>query len=160
MAGGIPLFTRRVHPEKVMNQVDWNRLVFFATLFILTGVIELNHLTEDIFAALAPLLPRGASGLSLITVITSNLVSNMPAVLRPAVAHLANPTAGWLTRATSSTLAGNLTLLGSVANLIVAASAARRGIQLTFWEYTKSGLVVTLLTLVIGIGWIEWFTWK
>jgi len=162
VAATILLFTRRVHPEKVMNEVDWNLLVFFAALFILTGVIELNHLTDGIFAALAPFLQKGAAGLSLITVIMSNLVSNVPAVLllRPAVAHLADPTAGWLTLAAASTLAGNLTLLGSVANLIVAESAAKRGIKLTFWEYTRAGIIITLLSLVIGIGWIQLFIWK
>ncbi|MCS7011336.1 MAG: anion transporter [Anaerolineales bacterium] len=162
VAGCILLFTRRVRPEKVMNEVDWNLLVFFAALFILTGVIELYHLTDGIFAALASFLERGAAGLSLITVIMSNLVSNVPAVLllRPAVMALPNPTAGWLTLAVASTLAGNLTLLGSVANLIVAESAAKRGIKLTFWEYTKAGLLITVLSLAIGIAWIQLFIWK
>lgn len=162
IAGCVLLLTRRVHPEKVMNQVDWNLLVFFAALFILTGVIELNHLTDGLFAFLAPFLNSGATGLSLITVVMSNLVSNVPAVLllRPAVMNLSNPVSGWLTLAASSTLAGNLTLLGSVANLIVAETAARRGIKLTFWEYTKSGLVITLISLVLGIVWIQIFIWQ
>ena len=162
IAGCILLFTRRVHPEKVMNQVDWNLLAFFAALFILTGVIELNHLTEEIFAVLTPFLKQGALALSLIAAVLSNLVSNVPAVLllRPAVAALPNPNAGWLTLAVSSTLAGNLTLLGSVANLIVAEIAGRRGIKLTFGEYTKSGIVITLISLAIGILWIQLFIWK
>lgn len=162
IAGCVLLFTRRVHPEKVMNQVDWNLLTFFAALFILTGVIELNHLTDGIFAALSPFLTSGALALSLISVGLSNLVSNVPAVLllRPAVAALSNPTAGWLTLAASSTLAGNLTLLGSVANLIVAEIAARRGVKLTFWEYTKSGLLITLISLALGVLWIQVFIWK
>ncbi len=161
VAGCALLFTRRVHPEKVMNEVDWNLLVFFAALFILTGVIELNHLTDGIFAALQPYIAQGALGLSAISVVLSNLVSNVPAVLllRPAVAALPNPQAGWLTLAASSTLAGNLTLLGSVANLIVAESAAKRGISLTFNEYTKSGFVITLISLVLGVVWIEIFIW-
>ncbi len=162
VAGCALLFTRRVHPEKVMNEVDWNLLVFFAGLFILTGVIELNGLTDNLFAFLAPYLDRGATALSVITVLLSNLVSNVPAVLllRPAIAKLSNPQAGWLTLAAASTLAGNLTLLGSVANLIVAESAAKRGIRLTFWEYTKSGLVITLISLVLAIAWIQIFIWK
>lgn len=162
IAGCILLFTRRVHPEKVMNQVDWNLLVFFAALFILTGVIELNHLTDGIFKFLQPYISSGAFALSIISAVLSNLVSNVPAVLllRPAVATLVDPIAGWLTLAVSSTLAGNLTLLGSVANLIVAEVAARRGIKLTFWEYTKSGMIITLISLLIGIVWIEIFIWK
>jgi Na+/H+ antiporter NhaD/arsenite permease-like protein len=162
IAGCVLLFTRRVHPEKVMNQVDWNLLTFFASLFILTGVIELNHLTDGLFALLSPFLRSGALALSLISVVLSNLVSNVPAVLllRPAVAALSNPMAGWLTLAASSTLAGNLTLLGSVANLIVAEIASRRGVKLTFWEYTKSGLLITLISLALGVIWIQFFIWK
>ncbi len=162
IAGCALLFTRRVHPEKVMNEVDWNLLVFFAALFILTGVIELNHLTDGIFAALQPYINKGALGLSAISVVLSNLVSNVPAVLllRPAVTALPNPTAGWLTLAAASTLAGNLTLLGSVANLIVAESAAKRGIKLTFWEYTQSGFVITLVSLLLGVTWLQLFIWQ
>lgn len=162
IAGCVLLFTRRVHPEKIMSQVDWNLLVFFAALFILTGVIELNHLTDGIFTFLQPYLGRGALALSAITVLLSNLVSNVPAVLllRPAVTALPNPEAGWLTLAAASTLAGNLTLLGSVANLIVAEIAAKRNVKLTFAEYTKSGFVITLISLVLGVTWIQLFIWR
>jgi Na+/H+ antiporter NhaD/arsenite permease-like protein len=75
------------------------------------------------------------------------------------VAALANPTAGWLTLAAASTLAGNLTLLGSVANLIVAESAARRQVHLEFWEYTKAGALITVISLVIGVAWLGWMVW-
>ena len=162
IAGCVLLLTRRVHPEKIMSQVDWNLLVFFAALFILTGVIELNHLTDRIFATLQPYLNQGALTLSAFTVVLSNLVSNVPAVLllRPAVTALPNPEAGWLTLAASSTLAGNLTLLGSVANLIVAEIAAKRGVRLTFREYTKSGFVITLISLLLGVTWIQLFIWR
>jgi Na+/H+ antiporter NhaD/arsenite permease-like protein len=68
--------------------------------------------------------------------------------------------AGWLTLAAASTLAGNLTLLGSVANLIVAESAHRRKVELTFWEYTKAGAIITVLTLVISTVWLQLFIWK
>jgi Na+/H+ antiporter NhaD/arsenite permease-like protein len=99
---------------------------------------------------------------SLITVILSNLVSNVPAVLllRPVVEILQNPSAGWLTLAAASTLAGNLTLLGSVANLIVAEIADRYRITLSFWEYTKAGLIITLMSLLTGIFYIVLFIWK
>jgi len=162
IAGCALLFTRRVHPEKVMNQVDWNLLVFFAALFILTGVIELNHLTDGIFDLLAPYLNQGALTLSAIAVVLSNLISNVPAVLllRSAVSALPNPTAGWLTLAASASLAGNLTLLGSVANLIVAETASRRGVKLTFWEYTKTGFIITIISLLFGILWIQLVIWQ
>ncbi|HEX7356647.1 MAG TPA: anion transporter, partial [Ignavibacteriaceae bacterium] len=63
----------------------------------------------------------------------------------------------WLALAMSSTFAGNLTLLGSVANLIVAESAKRKGIKLEFMEYLKSGIPITILTLILGIFWLSFF---
>ncbi|HTP01478.1 MAG TPA: hypothetical protein VMJ64_08900 [Anaerolineales bacterium] len=109
-----------------------------------------------------PLVGGGAAGLFVITVILSNLVSNVPAVLllKPIVAGLANARAGWLTLAAASTFAGNLTLLGSVATLIVAETAARRNIRLGFWEFTRAGAAITLASLAICIGWLQLFLWR
>lgn len=91
----------------------------------------------------------------------SNLVSNVPAVLllKSIAASFRDPDAGWLMLATASTLAGNLTLLGSVANLIVAEIAARWRVDLNFWEYTRVGLVITLLSLIFGTLWVQIFFW-
>jgi Na+/H+ antiporter NhaD/arsenite permease-like protein len=61
----------------------------------------------------------------------------------------------WLSLAMSSTFAGNLTVLGSVANLIVVESASREGVRISFWEYCKVGIPLTILTLVLGIGWLQ-----
>ena len=88
----------------------------------------------------------------------SNLVSNVPAVLLfkpviPAMPAAVQETA-WLALAMSSTLAGNLTVLGSVANLIVVESAPREGVSLSFWDYSRVGVPVTLLTLALGIAWL------
>ncbi len=155
------LFTRRVEAEKVLAEVDWSLLVFFAALFILTGSLEANGITQALFARLDIGSQANVFNLSAITVVLSNLVSNVPAVLllRPVAAALPNPTAGWLTLAAASTLAGNLTLLGSVANLIVAESAARRQVHLDFWEYTKAGALITLISLVLGVAWLGWVVW-
>jgi Na+/H+ antiporter NhaD/arsenite permease-like protein len=89
-------------------------------------------------------------------VVLSNLISNVPAVLlfRPFVPSFPDPTRTWLTLAMATTLAGNLTLLGSVANLIVAEIARRMGVELTFSEYLKSGAVITILSLAVGVGWL------
>ena len=61
----------------------------------------------------------------------------------------------WLALAMSSTLAGNLTVLGSVANLIVVENAQREGVTVSFWEYCKVGVPLTLLTLALGIAWLQ-----
>ena len=94
--------------------------------------------------------------LTVVAVVLSNLISNVPAVLlfRPFVPEFPNPPQVWLTLAMATTLAGNLTLLGSVANLIVAESARRQGVNLTFGEYLKAGLPITLLTLLVGSFWL------
>jgi Na+/H+ antiporter NhaD/arsenite permease-like protein len=84
----------------------------------------------------------------------SNLVSNVPAVILwlPVVPKVPKPDFIWLVMAMSSTFAGNLTLLGSMANLIVAERAESRGEQLRFGDYLKAGIPVTLLTLCWGIA--------
>ncbi len=157
------LLTRRIKPEKILSRIDWGLLLFFAALFMISGVMEDSGITLGLMNGIFhPLVGGSAVGLSLVTVVLSNLVSNVPAVLllKPVVTILPNPRAGWLTLAAASTLAGNLTLLGSVANLIVAEIASRRNVELKFWEYTKAGVIITMLTLAVAIGWIALFISK
>ncbi len=92
----------------------------------------------------------------LVVALLSNLVSNVPAVMlfRPLVPHFGDPQAVWLTFAMASTFAGNLTLLGSVANLIVAEGAKRAGVDLTFGTYLRVGPPITIITIVIGGLWL------
>lgn len=162
IAGCILLLTRRVKPDKVLAAIDTDLLFFFAALFIVSGALEVGGLLIPLFVSARGWAGGGVWAFSAITAILSNLVSNVPAVLllKPFVATLPNPRAGWLTLAAASTLAGNLTLLGSVANLIVAEVAARRGVKLTFWEYTKPGFVITLISFALGVGWIQIVIWK
>lgn len=162
IAAVLLLFTRRIKPNKIFTSIDWEILVFFAGLFIVTGALESNGITARLSDFSRSLGELSVLDLSVITAVLSNLVSNVPAVLllKSVIAQLNNPTAGWLTLAASSTLAGNLTLLGSVANLIVAESAGRRKIKLSFWEYTKAGALITLATLGFSIIWIAIFIWN
>jgi Na+/H+ antiporter NhaD/arsenite permease-like protein len=162
IAACILLITRRVKPAKVLVAVDTELLLFFAALFIVSGALEASGIMTPLFDAARAWVDGGALALSTVTLALSNLVSNVPAVLllKPLVATLSNPRAGWLTLAAASTLGGNLTLLGSVANLIVAEMAAKRGVKLTFWEYTKPGVVITLISFVLGVGWLQIFIWK
>jgi len=130
---------------------------------MISGVMEESGVTLGLMNGIFhPLVGGSAVGLTLVTVILSNLVSNVPAVLllKPVVTALSGPRAGWLTLAAASTLAGNFTLVGSVANLIVAEGASHRKIEPKFWEYTRAGMVITLLTLAIAVGWIRLFIWK
>lgn len=156
VGAAVLLISRRVEPEAVFREIDLSLLVFFGGLFIVTGAIESVGLSGQLFSFARPLAERGVAALSLVAVVLSNLVSNVPAVLlfRPYIPQFPNPTQAWLTLAMSTTMAGNLTLLGSVANLIVAEIAYRRDVNLSFTEYLKAGPLITLFSLALGIAWL------
>jgi Na+/H+ antiporter NhaD/arsenite permease-like protein len=147
------LLTRRVNPEKVYREIDWGLLVLFTGLFVVVGGVEATGLAAEVlgWAAAAVGLYRPAV-LTVVTAALSNLVSNVPAVLlfKSVIPTFGEPTRAWLVLAMASTLAGNLTILGSVANLIVVEQARGAGIRIGFVEYSRVGVPVTLLTLLVG----------
>ncbi len=150
------LVTRRVKPEKVWRRLDWDLLMLFVGLFVVIGGAEAAHIDQWIFGRLRYIGVETIWGLSIVATVLSNLISNVPAVmlLSPLMPTLPDPHTAWLTLAMSSTLAGNLTLLGSIANLIVLEGARRRGTTITFTQYLRVGLPVTLVTLAFGIWWL------
>jgi Na+/H+ antiporter NhaD/arsenite permease-like protein len=155
VAGAVLLITRRVKPEKVYHEIDWQLLAMFAGLFIVVAGFEKTSVEEELAAAAARFRLDQVWVLSGWSALISNIVSNVPAVLlfAPLIRRLSDPRAGWLTLAMSSTLAGNLTLVGSVANLIVV-QRARRHRPITFWEYCRVGIPVTLSTLAAGAAYL------
>ncbi len=155
VAAGLLLISR-IRPHKLLD-IDWGLLAFFGGLFVVTGTIEVTGISEDLFEAISPVIRGGIGPLSVATAALSNVISNVPAVLllRSEMDALANPQQGWLTLAMSSTLAGNLTLLGSAANLIVAEIAATRGVKLTFVAYLRAGVPITLITIALGVLWLS-----
>lgn len=162
LAANVLLITRRHQPGQVFAEFDWTLLVFFAALFVVSGSLETSGVTRTMVDLEELARRANVWNLTAITSVLSNLISNVPAVLllKPVVASMENARLGWLTVAASSTLAGNLTLLGSVANLIVAETADRWRIDLSFWEYTRSGFIITLISLLIGVLWLNWiFVW-
>jgi len=152
VAGALLLLTRRVKPEKVYREIDWSLLVLFIGLFIVVAAIEKTSVPADLFAAASRFRLDRTAPLSVFAALLSNLVSNVPAVLvfKTFIPHLTNPARAWLTLAMSSTLAGNLTLLGSVANLIVV-QRARAEVDISFREYARAGVPLTVVTLAAGI---------
>lgn len=151
------LMLDRVRPEKVYEAIDWPLLIMFAGLFVVVHAFEVNVVRTwriERFSAFAgsPVVP-----VSVLSVVLSNLVSNVPAVLlfKPLMAVIPGREQAWLALATSSTLAGNLTVLGSVANLIVVESARRAGTALGFVEYLKVGVPLTILTTIAGVAWLS-----
>ncbi len=157
VTGALLLVTRRVKPEKVYHEIDWALLALFAGLFVVVAGVEKTSLDEDLFRFASHFRLGNVWVLSGFSALLSNLVSNVPAVLvfRPLMDHLPYPQQGWLALAMSSTLAGNLTILGSVANLIVV-QRARHEVEISFWEYLRAGVPLTLLTLAAGAAWIQW----
>jgi len=157
VAGAVLLISRRVSPEKVYRAIDWPLLVMFAGLFIVIAGIGKTSLEQDLAAVAGRLHLDNAFVLSGLSAMLSNVVSNVPAVLvfKPFVTQLANPQRAWLVLAMASTLAGNLTVVGSVANLIVI-QQARHKVQIGFWEYFRVGAPLAVLTILAGAAWITW----
>jgi len=157
VAASFLLVTRRIHPERIFAEVDFTLLVFFSGLFVLTAAVARTDAFNGAMQWLMPYLRRPGALFASSVVVASNLVSNVPAVmlLSPIARAMADPRPAWLMLAMASTFAGNLTLLGSVANLIVAEQGQRWGVRVGFMDYLKVGLPVTLLSVGIGTLWLE-----
>ncbi len=151
------LVTRRVNPEKVYRGIDWNLLVLFVGLFVVVAGVERAGLDRVLFEWLRPVAVQTVTGLSVVVAVLSNAISNVPAVMlfTRLMPGLPDPRHAWLVLAMSSTLAGNLTLLGSVANLIVLEGARRHGETVSFAEYLRVGVPLTMVTMAIGAWWLS-----
>jgi Na+/H+ antiporter NhaD/arsenite permease-like protein len=160
LAAAAFLLLSRLNPQKVYRQVDWSLLVMFTGLFVVVRAFQVHVVGSWGIEGWTWLLDRPVDLLSLVSAALSNLVSNVPAVLlfEPVLQAMppASQETGWLALAMSSTFAGNLTVLGSVANLIVVEGARREGVTVSFAEYCKVGVPVTLLTLALGVAWLQW----
>jgi Na+/H+ antiporter NhaD/arsenite permease-like protein len=154
--GGLLLLTRRVKSWRVYAEIDWSLLLMFAGLFIIVAGAERTLLTPARIAAIGRFHLDQVPVLSLVTAALSNIVSNVPAVLmmKPFVGQLRDPGTAWLVMAMASTLAGNLTVLGSIANLIVVQKAAVSGVTIGFWDYFRVGGPLTAISLTIGTLWL------
>jgi Na+/H+ antiporter NhaD/arsenite permease-like protein len=157
VAAGVLLLSRRFHSSDVMGFVDWELLVMFMGLFVVNHAFEQTGLAAEAVAALAAQgIHLGQTGpLFAAGLLLSNLVSNVPAVML-LLPHVQGPGAAGagLTLALVTTLAGNLLLVGSIANLIVADLAARQGIAIDWKTHARIGVPVTLLTLAVVAGWL------
>ena len=150
----------RLKPIRVYREVDWSLLLMFTGLFIVVHAFQVHVVSQWGVEHWNILLSHPIDLLSAVSALLSNLVSNVPAVLLFEPVMHAMPAAqqqtAWLALAMSSTLAGNLTILGSVANLIVVENARRAGVEVSFWDYCKAGVPVTILTLALGVAWLTW----
>lgn len=158
LVGAVAVMTlARRTPRLLVEKVDFVLLLFFASLFVLVYGVHKEGWAERMRAPFEPFLRGGPHqevlGFAALSLLASNLLSNVPFVMlaRHWVPGFQNPTLAWEVLALSSTLAGNLTLIGSVANLIVF-EIARTRVKESFWDYARIGVPVTLASLVLGMA--------
>ncbi|MEM2899232.1 MAG: SLC13 family permease [Thermoplasmata archaeon] len=151
-----PIFSN-IKPNKVLQSVDWTVLLFFVGLFVvLRGVAEsgLLALFQEFFDNVSGGRAGEMAWLYVICSVLSNLISNVPAVMLLA-GSVPMTESAWLALAASSTLAGNATILGAAANIIVAESASKMGVEVGFWKFMKIGMPVTIATLAASYFMLE-----
>ena len=152
------LITRRVKPNKVYTSIDFNLLIVFIGLFVIVAGVEKSRLMDHILQLLSFGGFSRLSVFAVVTTIVSNIVSNVPAVLLlkffiPAT----QPELWWKALALFSTLAGNLTITGSIANLIVVEIARRKHVEISARDYFVVGFPLTIVTTAIGVFWLKVF---
>lgn len=158
LAGGaLVMVLARRDTHEVLKLVDWHLLVFFAALFVVVEGLNGTGLPDQIYRRVHGMFGaasgRQAWDLAWFSVIGSNVFSNVPFVLVAGkwVNNFAQPELMWKVMALATTFAGNLTILGSVANIIVVESA-RKHVEIGFWDYARFGIPVTILTTVVGMA--------
>lgn len=153
---GVLLCSRRMKTRDIMGLVDWHLIVLFCSLFVIIHGVSQNGYLDMVVNRLSNMgvdlhnLPV----LTGVSAILSNFFSNVPATML--LIRFLDPLepAQWYTLAVSSTFAGNLLLLGSIANLIVIEQAQNYDIKITFWQHAKAGIPVTLVSLLILLAWL------
>lgn len=147
----------RTPPRRAFALIDWQLLVFFAGLFVVVAGVARAGVLGDLFAAVAPVVARGDltgdGAFIALVVVASNVVSNVPLVLVAVswVPMMPDPVWGYVMLAVGSTIAGNLTLFGSIANIIVMEGAGPRG-EIGFWRFLRYGAIITVVDLVVAFA--------
>jgi Na+/H+ antiporter NhaD/arsenite permease-like protein len=157
VGAAILLIIRSDDPRKLYAEIDWGLLVFFVGLFIIVGGAENAGLVDRLLSWTMGWNLNQPAVFTMITALFSNLVSNVPAVmlLKSLVKSFADPRKAWLILAMASTLAGNLTITGSVANIIVV-ETAKPHVHVSFWDYFRVGLPITIATILFGALWLAY----
>src|SRR5437763_9667775 len=154
---GLAMGLARSDPQEVRELVDWHRLVFFAALFVVVEGLSDTGLPDAIYRHLQPVFGSSVTAqtwnLTWLSAAGSNIFSNVPFVLVAGkwIPRFAEPELMWKVLALATTLAGNLTIVGSVANMIVIESA-REHIEVSFWDYARFGIPITILTTAAGVA--------
>ena len=161
---GLLLASRRMSSREMIGLVDWHLLLLFACLFVVTGAFADTDLARQWMEGLAEhgLFPDNLRAMLPLALAASNTIGNVPAVML-ILAVWPTPDAGALTGlALLSTLAGNFLLVSSMANIIVAERAAAAGARLSFGDFARAGIPMTLATMAIAMAWLRgggWMGW-
>jgi Na+/H+ antiporter NhaD/arsenite permease-like protein len=153
------MLLRNRDARELFDRVAWTVLVFFAALFVVVAALQKTGLPDQALRALGPYLPAGPVagpvGLALVLSGACQIVSNVPVILllEPWIRTLPDARLAWITTALISTLAGNLTLLGSIANIIVVETAGAQG-EIGFRAYLRVGVPVTLASSSSALAWL------
>jgi Na+/H+ antiporter NhaD/arsenite permease-like protein len=156
---GLLLCSRKMETRSILGFVDWHLITLFCALFIVVKGIELIHLPS----VLVGLLSSGGIDihnlfvLTMVSALFSNFVSNVPATMLLTKFLSPSDQIQWYVLALSSTFAGNLITIGSIANLITIEGAKEFGIVISFREHAKTGIPVTVVSLLITLVWIGLF---
>jgi Na+/H+ antiporter NhaD/arsenite permease-like protein len=156
MGAAILLMYPKFHPREIYSEIDWPLLVFFTGLFLIVGGVTESGIAGRLLTLAEKLNLQNHWIFSGVTVLLSNTVSNVPAVmlLKGLAPQYGNGHFFWMLLSLASTLAGNLTITGSVANIIVV-EKARPESPISFTEYLRAGVPITLLTTVTGVLWLK-----
>jgi Na+/H+ antiporter NhaD/arsenite permease-like protein len=153
-AGGIVLANAHFKSRRMLHRVDWELLVLFIGLFIVNGALHgtglpqtwIDDLRAEGFALEHP------SVLYLVTAVLSDVVSNVPCVML-LLPFASDPFAGPV-MAVASGLSSNLVIIGSLASIIVVDAAARGGLRISFWDFARTGIPITLASMLLAAGWL------
>ena len=158
--GSLVLLFGKIKPSKVIKEIDWVLLLFFASLFIVVNGIEKYQLLDPLINHFK--MNTSFSGiLSLhgLSLILSQVISNVPfVILMNPIIKQTHEQLLWLALSSSATLAGNLTIIGAMANLIVIEIAKKEGIQIKFFQFLKIGAIVTFFSFLLSISLIYIYT--
>ena len=159
LGAAVLLISRTREPRELYKEVDWGLLVLFVGLFVIVGGAESAGIVHNLLRLAEHWNLQKMSVFTGVVALLSNLVSNVPAVmlLKSLVPGFAQPHTAWLVLAMASTLAGNLTITGSVANIIVV-ETAKPEVDVGFWDYFRVGLPITLATMLVGWAWLVWIS--
>jgi Na+/H+ antiporter NhaD/arsenite permease-like protein len=158
------LLSRRMHSREIVGQVDWPLLLLFACLFVVTHAFAGTGLAQEAIGALGArgLLPETIAVMAPIVLLASNSIGNVPFVILLLAVWPAPPEGALYGLALLSTLAGNLLLTGSLANIITAERAAASGVRFGFLDHARAGVPMTLASLILAALWLwlaGWMRW-